>query len=116
MNNDINNNINFIGTKIKNHNTLPKIPMQQNQNKYEPDSTQNSLNFLGTLGCAQVNMDTTENKRIKEALEKFQSDPEKIKAHTKICDDLVKKGYTLEQAILTTDKIFDILSRKETYI
>ncbi len=116
MNNDINNKINFIGTTRKNNNVVPKTPIQSNQDKYEPESTQNPLNFLGTLGCAQVNMDNLENKRLKEALEKFKSDPDKAEAHIKICDELVKKGYPLEKAIITTDKIFDVLSKRETYI
>ena len=116
MNNDINNKINFIGTTRKNNDVASKTPIQPNHKKYEPDSIQNPLNFLGTLGCAQVNMDNLENKRLREALEKFKSDPDKIKTHIEICDELVKKGYPLEKAIIATDKIFDILSKKETYI
>ncbi len=116
MNNDINNKINFIGSAKNNNNAVQKSQTQKKPEKYEPETIQNPLNFLGTLGCAQVNMDNLENKRLKNALNEFQSDPDKIEAHITICDELVKKGYPLEKAILTTDKIFDVLSNRETYI
>ena len=117
MNNDINNNINFIGAQKANNNAVQKISPQQKQDNHNAEENmQSSLNFLGTLGCAQVNMNNLRDKRLGQALEKLKSDPIFVEAHTQLCDKLVQEGYPLEKAILTSDKILETLADKNTYI
>ena len=117
MNNDINNNINFISAQKANSNAVQKMPTQQKEdNNNTKENMQSSLNFLGTLGCAQVNMNNLRDKGIRQALEKLKSDPIFVETHTQLCDKLVQEGYPLEKAILTSDKILETLADKNTYI
>ena len=117
MNNDINNNINFIGAQKLNKNAAQKIAMPQHQTAENSEkNTQDSLNFLGTLGCAQVNMNNLRQERIKKSLQELKNDPEHVEAHIALCDSLVKYGKPLEDAILITDGVFKTLSSENTYI
>ncbi len=116
MSNDINNNIKIIGAQKRNNNPVQKTFLQQNQTDEAEKNAQSSLNFLGTLGCAQVNMDNLRHERIKTALKELKADPILVQTHVETCDSLVQRGYPLEEAIKITDRIFKTLSDKNTYI
>jgi len=75
----------------------------------------NSLNFLGSMGYAQVNMNNSLTKGVKTSVDSFIDDPEYVQEHNDMCDNLVKDGYPLEEAIDVTDRIFDTLKNEETY-
>ena len=91
------------------------MPQHQTAENSEKNA-QSSLNFLGTLGCAQVNMNNLRQERIKKSLQEFKNDPEHVEAHISLCDSLVKYGKPLEDAILITDEVFKTLSSENTYI
>ena len=74
-----------------------------------------SMNFLGAMGCAQVQMSNPMEKRVKVSVDSFLENPEMVQDHTDICDDLVKDGMPLEVAILATDEIMNTLQSKDTY-
>lgn len=67
----------------------------------------NSMNC--TLGRAQVNSVNKIQSGVQKSVEEFIESPEFVEYHTQICDELVKKGYNLEEAILKTDEIFKAL-------
>ena len=79
------------------------------------ENMENSLNFLGSMGYAQVNMNNPLTKGVKTSVDSFIEDPEFVQEHTDMCDNLVKDGYPLEEAIDVTDRIFDTLKNEEIY-
>ena len=79
------------------------------------NSMANSMNFLGAMGHAQVNMNNSLTKGVKSSVDSFINDPEYVQEHTELCDELVKKGYPLEKAIDVTDRVFDVLKTEDTY-
>ena len=79
------------------------------------ENMEKSMHFLGSMGYAQVNMNNPLAKRVKSSVDNFLEDPQYASEHTEICDELVKKGYPLEDAINVTDRIFDTLKAEDTY-
>ena len=51
----------------------------------------------------------------KLAVESFIKDPFEIELHTDFCDNLLSRGYKLEEAIQKTDTVFETLKDKNTY-
>ena len=52
---------------------------------------------------------------ITQSVEEYVKNPEYVEAHIELCDEFVKKGYCLKEAIDKTDSIFEALKDKETY-
>ncbi|MBR1617463.1 hypothetical protein IJ670_04860 [bacterium] len=98
----LNNFQSFSAKKVENHNEQ-NTPVQNMEDK--------SAQCLYAMGCAKVNMD----KRVQQAVEYFKKHPEKVKNHVDFCDELVKQGYNLETAVMTTDAVFEALGNKQTY-
>ena len=79
-------------------------------------SMKDSMEFLGTMGCAQVNMNNlNSNKSVRQAMETFIQNPEYVQAHVDFCDALVARGYKLEEAIEKSDVFFGTLKNKNIY-
>ena len=79
-------------------------------------SMKDSMEFLGTMGCAQVNMNNLNStKTTRQAMEKFIQNPEYVQAHVDFCDSLVARGYKLEEAIEKSDIFFGTLKNKNIY-
>ena len=119
MNNDISADVNkYISNKASSRqmsSSEANVEISKAEN-IDSESIKNSFDYLGSLGHAQVNMNKlTPSKTTKEAVKSFVNDPEYAKAHVELCDELVSRGYKLEDAIMKTDKIFNILSDKNTY-
>ena len=64
--------------------------------------------------AAQKTSNPIENN-VKKSVEEFISCPEFVETHIEICDEFVKRGHCLREAIDKTDSIFEILKDKETY-
>lgn len=52
---------------------------------------------------------------VQKSLQEYAENQAYVEAHIELCDELVKKGYCLEDAIDKTDSIFEILKDKEIY-
>ena len=117
MNNDI-VRLN-IGAKNANNNSTNSTSKTQTttSNVCTPDnSMQDSMEFLGAMGCAQVNMNNLNSKKsVRQAMEKFIQNPEYVQAHVDFCDSLVARGYKLEEAIEKSDMFFGALKDKNIY-
>lgn len=75
-----------------------------------------SMNCM--LGKLQVNSKKSADKNgtsAKESVEYFIQNPEFAQSHVELCDELVKRGYSLEDAIKKTDMFFDALKNAGTY-
>lgn len=109
--------MNFLGAQNAKNNAAKKpCPVNSNENSQRDIKTvQDSMNFLGAMGCAQVNMDNLRYKNVKNSVESFLCNPEFAQSHVAFCDGLVGSGLPLERAILATDKTFKILSDEKTY-
>ena len=122
MNNDITRGYknNYINTqKQSSANNMSPVKnncVTENGEKLEQDNKtiNEALGFLGTMGLAQINMDNPQSS-IRHSVEEILSDSENIEQQVQFCDELVKKGYKLEDAIQKTDDVFKILSDKNTY-
>ena len=117
MNNDINGSMNFPNTQqIKPQTAVKTASVLQNFN-FESDiePMQSSMNYLGAMGFAQVNMNNLHNKNTKEATEKFIKNPDFAKSYVDLCDGFVESGVPLEKAIIATDSVFNTLSDPKTY-
>lgn len=55
------------------------------------------------------------NKTTQNSIKNYMQNPLEVELHTDFCDNLVSRGYKLEEAIHTTDKVFETLSNKDTY-
>ena len=121
MNNDISDVNNF--TKAATHKrsftsseVVPAAPSEETVDISEQNKTYaSSMDCLGTLGCAQVNMNNPLTKRIKASVESYGNDPVFASEHVNLCDELVKRGYPLERAINTADIFFETLKKQDTY-
>ncbi len=115
MNNDITGNYN-------NFSNIPKVKNGVGSNgaeKFLPEdiekietNVQSPMDCLNSMGVAQVKM-TNPQTRL-SALE-FLNDEGYATAHVEFCDDLVEKGYKLEDAIQITDEVFAHLKKGATY-
>ena len=117
MNNDI-VHLNM-GAKNANNNSSNHTSKAQvaSSNVCANDSSmQDSMKFLGTMGCAQVNMgNLSSSTTTRQAMEKFIQNPEYVQAHVDFCDSLVARGYKLEEAIEKSDLFFGTLKNKNIY-
>ena len=115
MNNDITGNYNNFSNipKVQNNvgsNGAEKI-LPEDIEKIEKN-IQSPMDCLNSMGVAQVKM-TNPQTRL-SAIE-FLKDEEYATKHVEFCDDLVEKGYKLEDAIQITDKVFAHLKKGSTY-
>ena len=121
MNNDISADFKYINAKKQNNiyaktsMTDTEIDMHKETHRSSSDF-KDSMTFLGNMGHAQVNMNNTSlNKNTSKVIEEYMKNPEYAQMHTEFCDELVKCGYSLEDAVMQTDNVFSILSDKNTY-
>lgn len=125
MNNDIPRDMNsYINVPKKSNAPLGGDSDMQNEETNLQDSEQvaidldmgNSMNCV--LGKLQVNPKKSADKNAaftKESVEHFMQNPEFAQSHVELCDELVKRGYSLEDAIKKTDMFFDALKNAGTY-
>lgn len=83
--------------------------------KFNSISAQNSASS-NTIekNAAQKTSNPITNNIIK-SVEEFVSNPEYVEAHVELCDEFVKNGCHLREAISKTDSIFEALKEKDTY-
>lgn len=118
MNNDIPSEL----TKYIRTNTgyVPSksMPVQKTQDvkTCSCEDYEKTQNYFNALGRTKVNIDkaSVEN-RVTNSVEGLKADPCYVQNHVDFCDELVKKGYSLEEAIEKTDYIFDKLKDEDTY-
>lgn len=117
MNNDIAQDVNH-------YINIPKISKNTDKtteaelccnNVSSQKTTADSMGCLSAMGYAQVNMDNPFSKACVQAIEEFKQNPELVEAQIELQDELVKKGYTLEEAIIKSDSIFSILKQQDLY-
>ena len=76
----------------------------------------NNQNYLSMLGRAKVNIDKAAvNNRVASSVEAFKNDTQYAQSYVDFCDSLKEKGYSLEDAIIGTDMIFQGLKQESTY-
>ena len=125
MNNDISDVNNIVRAsrqaKLSNnsaevcHTCTPNVSNEE-QNENKKASMKNSMDYLGTMGYAQVNMSNPLTKGVKASVDSFLDDPEYVQQHVDMCDDFVEDGMSLIDAIYVTDQILDTLKTEETYM
>ena len=75
-----------------------------------------SMEVLGALGHAQVNMENLcTNNGVKRCVEQYMQDPLYAKCWVDYCDNLIDRGYNLEDALAETDNFFSVLKDKNIY-
>lgn len=117
MNNEITGKLgNYMSTK--NVKTSP-IAFGASVEKNVQDMQNNISNVADSatafeaLGHAKINMDRANS--VKNSAVSFMGDPMHAELHTDFCDGLLERGYKLEDAIRTTDTVFNTLKQKDTY-
>ena len=96
--------------------TTENMPVRMEQNPGDHSATTDCLSFLGTMGCAQVNMGRNVSPSVKKSVEEFVKDPFLAGAQVEFCDGLMHdNGYDVWQAINITDKFFNGLKDKNIY-
>lgn len=119
LNNPINlsKNTNFSGkTWNVNTNTHHENQNYPEQNSNHDIDMEKSMNCM--LGKAQINSQNPIEEispQVQKSVEEFLSDSDFIEAHTNLTDELVKRGYCLEEAIIRADMIFESLKKGEIY-
>lgn len=117
----MNNDIPRLNVSAKNQKNHANIKRQLGENCTQNDcvdnySMKNSMDYLNSIGHAQVNMNNSNPSQTTiEAVEEFNGNPDLIKAQVDFCDELVKAGYPLENAISKTDAVFQVLKDGNTY-
>jgi len=118
MNNDISDVNKFVKPvaqrKTAVNNDVCASNLSDDISKPQEDITK-AMNFLGTMGCAQVKMSNPMEKRVKASVDSFLENPEMVQDHTDICDNFVNDGVPLEVAVLMTDEIMNTLQSEDTY-
>lgn len=118
MNNDVAGKLNSKFNAPKNNaasNSIKKIAAQKTNSSNSSDAIDKTMNFMGTLGVAQIGLNKDLLGNVKKSTNEFLKNPDYTEAHVAFCDSLVENGYKLEEAIETTDSIFETLKQKETY-
>ncbi len=119
MNNDIRSDYpKYISTQSQ----LSKASMAKSvpsQPLVEPENCKpiaDSMEVLGALGHAQVNMENLcTNNGVKRCVEQYMQDPLYAKCWVDYCDNLIDRGYNLEDALAETDNFFSVLKDKNIY-
>ena len=117
MNNEISRDLTSIIKPQVKH-ALPKkdMPISAQDNNASTESYEAAQQYLNALGRTKVNMDKTGvDSRIIESLNEFKKDPEFAQNYIDFCDSLQEEGYSLEDAIIGTDIIFDKLKDEKMY-
>lgn len=96
-----------------------KVAFQSNCNALDDsnltsDEMNESFAYLDSIGRSQVNM-LKPTKTTQDAVQKYMDDPNYVENHMAFCDDLVKKGYSLEEADRITQQVFEKLSDERVY-
>ena len=117
MNNDIRSNYpKFVNPQGANKKTLMAKEvsgqMDTETTSYKPMA--DSMEVLGALGHAQVNMDNL-NNGVKHSVEKYINDPIYAQNWVDYYDELIERGYNSEEALHGTDEFFSILKDKNIY-
>lgn len=119
MNNDISDVNKFVKStsqcKMQSAGEVYSLRMPDEMPSKPSEDMAKSLNFLGAMGHAQVNMNNSLTKGVKASVDSFLDNPEYVEEHNEMCDKLVNEGLPLERAIDVTDKIFDTLKTDDTY-
>ncbi|MBQ8475975.1 hypothetical protein IJ531_02825 [bacterium] len=117
MSNDISSEFNYVKMRTghashKTNNTLK----HEDNNVHSNKSYEAAQDYYNALGRTKVNMDKHGiDNRVISSLDILKKDPEYVQSHIDFCDALQDKGYSLEDAIVGTDIIFERLRDEATY-
>jgi len=119
MSNDISDKLNkYIGSNMG-HAQIKNVPAKNvkfEENNHSTKDYETTQDYFNALGRTKVNMDKTSlDNRIMSSIQTFKANPDYVQQHIDFCEDLVKNGYNLEEAIIGTDIIFDKLKNETTY-
>lgn len=116
---------NEIGKNLNNFTTFAQSNLQENHlnhaqsmndnNMCDSIKMQETMDFLGTMGLSQVIKSNPSNTTIK-AVDEVKNDYEYVQSHISFCNNLVDRGYTLQEADRITQNVFDNLKNKNMYI
>ena len=116
MSNDIPKDMNNYVNLPKGNNSKPNrqtetFDVKENDTKYVPSDIDMEKSMGCLLGKMQVKPISgfKSSDSIKKSSEEFMDNPADIQDKVDFCDELVQRGYSLEDAILKTDMFFDAL-------
>lgn len=115
MNNDITSDYKYVSAKKQPAKAVHKPAATKEETipaEIKTEDIKDSMTLLGNMGYAKVNMDRTHlSNNTAKAIDEFLKNQDIAEMHTEFCDSLVEKGYSLEDAVITTDKVFTLLSQ-----
>ncbi len=117
MSNEIGKNLNNFNsiTKTSVNDKCSKLAQSTNGSKLENNTKmQETMEFLGTMGLSQV-IKAKPSKTTIKAVDELKNDYEYVQNHISFCNNLVAKGYSLQEADRITQKVFSSLKNKNTY-
>lgn len=115
MNNDIHfNSQKYVSIQKNTSNNTKETQSLQQQTQNSQAGISDAVNFLGTMGYAQVNMNNPMSK-IKTYVADFQNDIAYSEAYTDLCDFYIAKGLTTLEAIERSEQVLNILKQQNTY-
>ncbi len=118
MNNDISSEFtNYMNPRIKHASkkSEDKLDTAKVQSSSR-ESYEAAQSYYGALGRIKVNLDSSDiNARVTNSLDIFKKDPDYVQSHIDFCDALQEQGYSLEDAVVGTDIIFEKLKDETTY-
>ena len=116
MSNDIPKDMNNYVNLPKGNNSKPNrqtetFDVKENDTKYVPSDIDMEKSMWCLLGKMQVKPISgfKSSDSVKKSSEEFMDNPADIQDKVDFCDELVQRGYSLEDAILKTDMFFDAL-------
>lgn len=111
MNNDMinNSNMHFAANRIN------SVEGNAAQKKSSETFTFSNNNLSKDTFVCTNNDAQNVSVRVDKSVQSFLNDPQNAQSHVEFCDELVKKGYDLREAIDTTDKVFKLLKEEELY-
>lgn len=124
MNNDISRDITSMSSKMQiptSRVSLSKISDEATMSEKVAENTSDALNlnFLGTLGHAQVNMHSRPESitpSVRKSVEEFVKDPFNAEARVELEDGLMQnQGYDVWKAMKISDRFFTGLRSSDTY-
>ncbi|MBR2069765.1 MAG: hypothetical protein IJ877_08405 [Candidatus Gastranaerophilales bacterium] len=118
MSNDISSELtNYVKTRTSH--VLSKstgVQKMHNDENASRESYEAAQNYLNALGRTKVNMDKSGlDNRVISSLDILKKNPEFVECHMDFCDMLQEKGYSLEDAVIGADIVFDKLKEESTY-
>lgn len=88
---------------------------EERQMSYEFDMEKSMSYMLGKMQVDSKKSSQKSDSSISDSVEKILTNPDFVQSHVDFCDELIQRGYSLEDAIEKTDMFFDALKSADIY-